>query len=71
MTIKTWRSDEVTIQVDYDKCNGQGECVDNCPADVYQLQDGKAVAATIDQCIQCCTCVEVCPEKAIEHSACA
>ena len=71
MTIKTWQSDEVTIRVDYAKCAGHAECVASCPGEVYELQNGKAVAVAPDQCIQCCTCVEVCPTKAIEHSACA
>lgn len=70
MNVKTWKSDEVTIEVDYDLCTGQAMCVDQCPGEVYELTDGKAVAAYIDQCIECCTCVAVCPEEAIKHSAC-
>lgn len=70
MDIKEWSSDEVTIRVDYDKCTGKAECVDNCPADVYELQSDKAVPVDIQGCIECCTCVEVCPEGAIEHSSC-
>ena len=70
MAVKEWKSEAVTIRVDCDKCTGRGECVDSCPGEVYDLVDGKAVAARIDDCIECCTCVEVCPEKAIEHSSC-
>jgi NAD-dependent dihydropyrimidine dehydrogenase PreA subunit len=70
MTVKTFAGDAVTIEVDNEKCEGHGECVDNCPSEVYALQQGKAVAVRIDDCIECCTCVEVCPEKAIAHSAC-
>jgi NAD-dependent dihydropyrimidine dehydrogenase PreA subunit len=40
------------------------------PSSVYALQAGKAVAVNIDDCIQCCACVEACLEKAIDHSAC-
>jgi len=71
MTTKTWQSDSATIEVDYDLCKGQGECAENCPGQVYDIEDGKAVAARIDDCVECCTCVEVCPEKAIVHSSCA
>jgi NAD-dependent dihydropyrimidine dehydrogenase PreA subunit len=70
VNIKTWRSDTVTIKVDYDKCQGHGECADACPSEVYDLQDGKTVPIKIDDCIECCTCVETCPEGAIIHSSC-
>ena len=70
MTVNEWKSDAVTIRVDYDKCTGRGECVDSCPSEVYDLVDGKAVPARIDGCIECCTCVAVCPEKTITHSSC-
>jgi len=70
VTVKTWQSDAVTIKVDYDKCTGHADCVESCPGEVYELVDSKAVAGSIENCIECCTCVEVCPEDAIEHSAC-
>ena len=31
-----------SVTVDTDKCAGCGECVDVCPVEVYELQDGKA-----------------------------
>ncbi len=70
MTITTWRNDNVTIKLDVAACKGHGQCADNCPGEVYDIVDNKAVAARIDDCIECCTCVAVCPEHAIEHSAC-
>ena len=70
MAVKTWQNDDVTIKVDYDKCKGLGDCAENCPGEVYDVEDGKAVAARIDDCVECCTCVQVCPELAIEHSSC-
>jgi NAD-dependent dihydropyrimidine dehydrogenase PreA subunit len=70
MDIKTWKSEAVTIKVDNDKCKGHGDCVDACPSDVYELNNAKAVPVRINDCIECCTCVEVCPEFAIDHSAC-
>jgi len=70
--IKTWESEEVgcTISVDYDLCNGDAECVEVCPTEVYELVDGKSTAPNIDECIECCACVEACPTDAIEHSSC-
>lgn len=70
MTVKTWQGDAITIKVDNDKCKGHGACVDECPAEVYELQDGKTVPVQIDACIECCACVEGCPEGAIGHSSC-
>ncbi len=69
MVIKEFKG-EVTIKIDYDKCKGHAECVDVCPADVYELKDGKSTAPMVNDCIECCSCVEVCPEGAIEHSSC-
>lgn len=70
MTIDTWHNDSVTIKLDADACKGHGECAENCPGEVYDIIDSKAVAARLDDCVECCTCVEVCPEQAIEHSSC-
>ncbi len=70
MSTKEWQGEIVTIKVDYEKCTGKGECADSCPSSVYEVKEGKAVVVNIDECIECCTCVDVCPENAIEHSAC-
>jgi NAD-dependent dihydropyrimidine dehydrogenase PreA subunit len=70
MTIQEWKSDVVTIQVDYEKCVGHGECVDVCPSSVYDLKDDKTVPVRIGECIECCSCVASCPEHAIAHSSC-
>ncbi|AOY58570.1 MULTISPECIES: 4Fe-4S dicluster domain-containing protein [Desulfococcus] len=70
MTTFTWQGSDVTIHVDYDACKGDGQCMESCPSDVYELKDGKSLPADIDNCIGCCTCVEVCPENAIVHSVC-
>ncbi|NDV24562.1 ferredoxin [Desulfovibrio sp. JC022] len=53
------------ITIDNDKCNGDGECVDVCPTEVYELQDGKAVAVNEDECLGCESCIEVCEQDAI------
>jgi NAD-dependent dihydropyrimidine dehydrogenase PreA subunit len=53
------------VDVDKDKCTGDGECVDACPAQVYELIDGKSEPVNMDECLGCETCVEVCPEGAI------
>jgi len=70
--VKTYKSEVVgvTIEVDQDKCEGIGACVDACPSELYDLVDGKAVPARIDECIECCACVDSCPVEAIKHSSC-
>ena len=72
MVIKTWKSEGLgaTIEIDYDKCAGHEECVSVCPAEVYKLVDGKAACPNIEDCVECCACVDACPEGAIKHSSC-
>lgn len=53
------------VTVDTDKCTGDGECVDICPVEVYELQEGKAVAVNAEECIGCQSCVGVCPSDAL------
>jgi NAD-dependent dihydropyrimidine dehydrogenase PreA subunit len=60
----------VSIVVDKEKCDGCGECVDICPAEVYAIEEGKSVPVNIEECTECCSCVEVCPPEAIEHGSC-
>ena len=52
------------VKVDTEKCNGCGECVDSCPGEVYELQDGKAVVVREDECHGCHTCEAMCDEDA-------
>ena len=70
MVVKEFRGKAIVIRIDHDKCTGCGECVKNCPADVYELVDGKSVAKRVEDCVECCICVSACPVNAIEHSSC-
>ncbi|MDR2503587.1 MAG: 4Fe-4S binding protein [Deltaproteobacteria bacterium] len=53
------------VQVDVDKCNGDGECVDMCPVSVYEMQSGKSSPVNAGDCLGCESCVEACPTGAI------
>jgi len=72
MVTKTYVSKAlgVTIEVDQELCEGLKDCVEVCPVSVYDLIDGKAVPTRIDECIECCQCVDSCPKNAIKHSSC-
>ncbi len=56
------------VVVDKDKCTGDEECVDACPAQVFEMVEGKSEPVNMDECLGCETCVEVCPEGAIIDS---
>ncbi len=52
--------------VDKEKCIGCGTCVSVCPQNVFEMKDGKSVAARPQDCVGCSSCVENCPVEAIK-----
>ena len=52
-------------RIDVDECIGCGICVDACPQDALELEDGAAFLARPDDCIGCALCEEECPMDAI------
>lgn len=55
----------MSVTVDESKCDGNGACKEVCPADVFEIQDGKAKVVAEDACIACHACEDACPKKAI------
>ena len=53
------------VVVEAEKCVGDEECVEVCPVDVYEMEDGKAVPVNADECLGCESCLEVCESDAI------
>jgi len=53
------------VTIESEKCDGCGECVDICPADVLALEAEKSVVVDADECLGCESCVEVCPNDCI------
>ena len=51
--------------VNAEKCEGCEECVDVCPVDVFEIQDGKSIPVNAEECLGCESCVEVCEPGAI------
>jgi len=52
-------------EVDAEKCTGCEECVEICPVDVYEIQEGKSLPVNGEECIGCESCIEVCEQEAI------
>ena len=44
-------------------------CVEFCPHEVYEVQNGKPVVANLDNCVEFCQgCGKICPTGAIAYS---
>ncbi len=57
------------VTIDRDKCEGCGECVDNCPASILEMVDGKAeLTGSLEDCLGCESCSSVCPTSAVTVS---
>lgn len=54
------------VIVDKRKCTGIGECELVCPVDVFDIINDLAVPTREPECIGCMSCVEVCPNQAID-----
>ena len=53
------------IEINKDKCDGQGECVEICPTESLSLNNGKCEVGNAEECVGCMSCIEVCSAQAI------
>lgn len=53
------------ITFDADKCVGCGQCVDICPVNVWEMNDGKSDPVNAEECLGCESCTGVCENDAI------
>lgn len=53
------------LNVNYEKCNFCGKCVEVCPKNILDIKDNALVITDILECTLCMSCQEVCPENAI------
>ncbi len=50
-------------KVNVEKCNGCGDCVENCPGEAIKIENDKAVIS--EDCIECGVCIDVCENNAL------
>lgn len=53
-------------RIDFERCNGCGICITECPSGALDWLNGKAAVLIADKCIYCATCESICPVNAIE-----
>ncbi|MBI5416757.1 4Fe-4S binding protein [Candidatus Poribacteria bacterium] len=55
------------VKCDIAKCDGDGECEKICPVDpnVFQIKDGKSYIIHPEACIDCGSCIDICPQKCL------
>src|SRR3990172_320515 len=53
------------VEIDLSRCDGCRICVKLCPTNVFEMREGKAIAARDDACIGCDLCAGECPPRAI------
>lgn len=62
----------ISLLVDESKCKRDGICVSECPARLFELEDGSPaptwVVGAEEMCVECGHCVAVCPRGAISLS---
>jgi len=54
----------MAAKVDKETCTGCGECIEACPLEAIEIQDGLAVVDA-ETCGDCGACVDVCPTESI------
>ncbi len=59
----------VTLQLDENKCNGCGTCLEVCPHAVFKMNSSHAVIQNRDACMECGACSRNCPFGAISVEA--
>jgi len=56
----------MSVEIDRDKCDGCGVCVEICPTDALRLDEGGKAYVKYDECWYCGCCELECPRKAVK-----
>ncbi len=54
--------------IDQERCIGCGLCVETCPQEIFETEDGRVVVKRPGDCAECYLCMEYCPEDAVYFS---
>ncbi|WOC32919.1 MULTISPECIES: NADH-ubiquinone oxidoreductase-F iron-sulfur binding region domain-containing protein [Caproicibacterium] len=57
------------LYIDPTLCQGNGDCMDVCPADCIEGKDGFISMIDEFDCTKCGKCVEACPEGAVKYAS--
>ena len=58
-----------SVTINYEICRGAkecGECHQNCPMEVFDVEGDKVIVAREDECTGCGVCEDVCPTGAVK-----
>lgn len=55
-----------TLELDRALCIGCGRCIEVCPHQVYEMEDGRVRIADKDACLECGACALNCPVTALK-----
>ena len=51
------------INIDEERCDACGECVDICPKRILKIEDGRMKVESLTNCTLCRDCVDACPKE--------
>ncbi|MFP3871878.1 MAG: DNA-directed RNA polymerase subunit D [Candidatus Natronoplasma sp.] len=54
------------VKIDDEKCDECEECIEACPVEILEMDDGELSVTDVEECRLCSACEEVCDEGAIE-----
>jgi len=58
-----------TLRMIREECRGCGRCLEVCPHQVFELENGRARIADLDACMECGACMRNCPFDALRVDA--
>lgn len=70
MTELRYLEDVVTLELDPNRCNGCGMCLEVCPHAVFAMSGKKAEIIDRNACMECGACAVNCPAEAFPNTLC-